>query len=86
LATALTVASHRPAVKLSGDTQTGIKGDTLPIQHRASLVAALDLTDAIRMAQMVLRYAEQCGIDISAAASDISAAGEDASDDYPSIF
>lgn len=87
MATATTVTPTRSAVKLQDDTQAGIKGETLVIQHRASLIAAMDLTDAIKLAQMVLNHAQRCGIDISTAAGDIAAAGEDASDDdYPSIF
>ena len=82
-----TVSPTAPRVKLQDDTQAGIKGETLMIQHRASLIAAMDLTDAIKLAQMVLNHAQRCGIDISTAAGDVAAAGEDASDDdYPSIF
>jgi hypothetical protein len=83
-----TVSPTCPAVKLSDDTQAGIKGDTLLFQHRASLIAAMDLSDAIKLAQMILRHAERCGIDIHTAAADISAAGEDVidDDDYPAIF
>lgn len=88
---ASTVSPATPRVKLQDDTQAGtqagIKGETLLIQHRASLVAAMDLSDAIKLAQMVLNHAQRCGIDISTAAGDIAAAGEDASDDeYQPIF
>ena len=68
-----TVSPTAPRVKLQDDTQAGIKGDTLLIQHRASLVAAMDLTDAIKLAQMVLNHAQRCGIDISTAATDVTA-------------
>lgn len=82
-----TVSPTASRVKLQDDTQAGIKGETLMIQYRTSLVAAMDLSDAIKLAQMVLNHAQRCGIDISTAAGDIAAAGEDASDeDYPSIF
>lgn len=84
---ASTVSPATPRVKLQDDTLAGIKGETLLIQHRASLVAAMDLTDAIKLAQMVLNHAQRCGIDISTAADDIAAAGEDVSDDeYRPIF
>lgn len=88
MATATSIAPTAPRVKLADDTQAGIKNDTLLIQHRASLVAAMDLSDAIKLAQMVLRHAERCGIDISTAAGDIaSAPGTDWDDnEYRPIF
>ena len=87
MATATTVSPTRPAVKLSDDTQAGIRNNTLCIQYRTQLIAAMDLTDTIKLAQMVLNHAQRCGIDISTAAGDIAAAGEDASDEeYRPIF
>lgn len=88
MATASTVSPAAPRVKLQDDTQAGIKGETLLIQHRASLVAAMDLSDAIKLAQMVLRHAERCGIDISTAAADVTAEPgvEWDDDDYRPIF
>lgn len=78
-----TVTPTRPIVKLSDrDTVAGIgKNDRLCVQYRATLVATFDLDDAIRMAQMVLRYAERNGINVQAAAADIDAMPQDWQDD-----
>lgn len=76
-----TLSPARPIVKLSDDVQAGIARDTLHIQHRATVVAALDLEEAIKVAQMVLRYAERFGITIPEAVEDIRSAGEAVIDD-----
>ena len=72
--TAPTVHPAKPIVKLaSPDMMAGMdRSDRLCVQYRATLVAVLDLDDAIRMAQMVLRHAERCGIDVGTAAGDVA--------------
>lgn len=67
-----TVTPARPVVKLADDVLAGVgKNDGLFIQHRCTVVAALDLDEAIKVAQMVLRYAERNGIAIPEATADI---------------
>lgn len=67
-----TLPQARSAVKLSDDTQAGFKGNTLLVQYRSSLIAAMTLTDALKMAHMILAHARQCGVSIPDAASDLS--------------
>ena len=73
-----TVHPTKPVVKLSDPgLQAGIgRGDRLYVQYQTTLQTSLDLDDAIRMAQMILAYAQRCGIDISAAAASRDMAGE----------
>ena len=56
-----TVARPKSNVKLSDDTQAQVRNETLLIQHRNTLIAAMDLTDA-----------EYCGIDLASAAGDVA--------------
>jgi len=46
-------------------------GNHVAISYRSQLQSGMDLEDAIRMAQAVLRYAEANGISVSESAADI---------------
>ena len=74
-----TVIPTRPVVKLSDPGMVaGIgRGERLYVQYQAKLQTSLDLDDAIKMAQMVLRYAEANGIDVSRAGSEVGAMPQD---------
>ncbi len=85
----LTVARPNAYVKLTEDMQAQVRHEQLLIQHRATLIAAMDLTDAIKVARMVLARAEYCGIDLSVAASDVAQmddAAYDEATDFAPIF
>ena len=67
-----TVHPTKPVVKLSDPGMVaGISSDRLHVQYQATLIASLDLTDAIKMATVVLDYARRNGIDVGEAARDI---------------
>ena len=69
---ATTVLPDRPIVKLPDDQYAGIgKHDQLFLQYRNSVTAVLSLDEAIKVAQMVLRYAERQGIAVSEASEDL---------------
>ena len=62
----------KPVVKLSDrDMVAGISRGRLHIQYQSTLLAAMDLTDAIKMATVVLDYAKRNGISAPEATADI---------------
>ena len=67
-----TVARPKSNVKLSDDQQAQVRNEQLLIQHRNTLIAAMDLTDAIKVAKLVLAHAEYCGIDLASAAGAVA--------------
>lgn len=79
-----TVARPNAHVKLSDDTQ--VRHEQLLIQHRNTLIAALDLADAIKVAKLVLAHAAYCGIDLGAAADDVAEMDYDEATDFRPIF
>ena len=81
-----TVARPKSNVKLSDDTQAQVRNEQLLIQHRNTLIAAMDLTDAIKVAKLVLAHAEYCGIDLSTAASDVAEMDADTATEFAPIF
>ena len=83
---ALTVARPNAYVKLSDDQQAQVRHEQLLIQHRNTLIAALDLTDAIKVAKLVLAHAAYCGIDLSVAADDVAAMDYDEATEFRPIF
>jgi len=75
-----TVAPARTEVKpqpwpavlpLKNGVTAKFAGNTVAISYRSQLQSGMDLTDAIKMAQAVLRYAEANGINVQEAADDI---------------
>jgi hypothetical protein len=84
------VSPARPVVKLSDPgLLAGIgRGDRLYVQYQATQQTSLDLDDAIRMAQMVLAYAERCGISVPEAAADRDMMGQQwgEEEDYEPLF
>ena len=71
-----TLLRDYPVVKLSevrGDELVaGVRHDHLFVQRgRGQFPAVLSLTEALRLATFVLRYAEENGIDVQEAAADV---------------
>ena len=81
-----TVARPNAHVKLSEDTQAQVRNEQLLIQHRNTLIAAMDLTDAIKVAKLVLAHAAYCGIDLSTAASDVAEMDADTATEFAPLF
>ena len=67
-----TVTPAKPVVKLADhDMVAGISRDRLHIRYQSTLLAAMDLTDAIKMATVVLDYARRNGISVPEATADM---------------
>lgn len=77
--TTTTVTPDRPLVNptapavmpLKDGVTLRLRGEFVGLQYRNQLQSGMDLDDAIRMAQAVLRYAEACGISVKESAADI---------------
>ena len=70
--TTTTVTPTRPIVKLQDSTLAGMgKDDQLFIQYRNQVQAVIILDEAIKIAQMVLRHAAECGITVPEASDDM---------------
>ena len=68
------VLPAEPTVKLQGgEVYAGVRRDTLRIQQGyAQYPLSLDLDEAIKLAQFVLRYASENGISVPEASADIA--------------
>jgi len=74
-----TVARPTTKVNLSGETVATVsEGFGLQIRHGGQLLTALELVEAIKVAKMVLTYAEHYGLTTEDAASDVGQMDEDA--------
>ena len=77
--TTTTVLPDRPLVKpaapavlpLKDGVTVRLRGEFVGLEYRSQLQSGMDLDDAIRMAQAVLRHAEACGISVKESAADI---------------